>query len=68
MKKFKIILDKKRNYHNHTNYNDHADRDMSVKNVIRKAEVYGLSSLMITSSLFLFIKCRWDGLDYYRFI
>jgi putative hydrolase len=48
MKKFKIILDKKRNYHNHTNYNDHADHDMSVEKVIRKAEESGLTEIAIT--------------------
>lgn len=39
---------KNRDYHNHTNYNDHADRDMSIKNIIKRAEDIGLVEIALT--------------------
>ena len=42
------MLDIREDYHVHTNFNDHSHRDLSVANVVKRAEHLGLKSLAFT--------------------
>ncbi len=42
------MLDIKEDYHVHTNFNDHSPRDLSVANVVKRAEHIGLKSIAFT--------------------
>jgi len=42
------IMNLKEDYHVHTNYNDHSDSDLTVKNVVEEAERKGLEIIALT--------------------
>jgi putative hydrolase len=43
-----IVLDKREDYHVHSNYNDHSSPDMTIKNALETAEKLGLRKLVFT--------------------
>ena len=42
------IMNLKEDYHVHTNYNDHSDSNLTVKNVVKEAERKGLQIIALT--------------------
>ena len=42
------LLDLKKDYHVHCNYNDHSTPDLTIKNVVKQGEKIGLSKLAFT--------------------
>ncbi len=44
-------LNTKEDFHTHSNYNDHSAEDLTVKNVINRAEEIGLETLAITEHI-----------------
>jgi putative hydrolase len=42
------LLDKKQDYHVHCNYNDHSSSDLTIKNIIARAEKIGLRVIALT--------------------
>ena len=42
------IMNLREDYHVHTNYNDHSDSDLTVKNVVEEAERKGLEIIALT--------------------
>jgi len=49
--KNELLLNKKKDYHIHTNYNDHSSKDLTVRNVINHAEEIGLETIAITEHI-----------------